>query len=125
MGYQANNKVRNYAVTGGQFYANDYAYTIAGGYDFGFIRPALAYEHMKYDTPTGDLKRDYWAVSAIVPAGAGVLFAFYGQLPTVKEARWTARVSVASPRARTRDRDSTSRPIPTRSRSGPRSTVGM
>jgi predicted porin len=79
MGYQANNKVRNYAVTGGQFYANDYAYTIAGGYNFGFIRPALAYEHMKYDTPTGDLKRDYWAVSAMVPAGGGVLFAFYGQ----------------------------------------------
>lgn len=79
IGYQANNKVRNYAVPGGQFYADDYAFTIAGAYDFRLVRPALAYEHMKYETPTGDLKRDYWAVSVTVPVRTGAVYAFYGQ----------------------------------------------
>jgi len=57
---------------------DDYAWTIAGSYNFGFIKPALVYEHEKYDTPTGDLKHDFWGVAATVPFGAGSFYGFYG-----------------------------------------------
>jgi len=79
IGYEANNKVRNYAITGGQFYADDWAFTATGAYNFGFIRPALVYEKLKYDTPTGDLKRDFYGISATAPIGPGVLYAFFGR----------------------------------------------
>ncbi|HVO90834.1 MAG TPA: porin [Casimicrobiaceae bacterium] len=78
-GWEGNYKVRNYAITGGQFYADDYAYTLTGAYNFGVVRPALVYERLKYDTPTGDIRRDFWGVSATAPLGPGVLYAFYGQ----------------------------------------------
>ena len=31
------------------------------------------YERLKYDTPTGDLKRDFWGVSGTMPMGPGVV----------------------------------------------------
>ena len=81
VGYERNIKVRNYAVTPSpnQFYANDWALTITGAYNFGVIRPALVYERLDYDTPTGDLKRDFWGVSVTAPIGPGALYAFFGQ----------------------------------------------
>jgi len=81
IGYERNIKVRNYAVTPSpnQFYANDYAITVTGAYNFGVIRPALVYERLDYDTPTGDLKRDFWGVSVTAPIGPGALYAFFGQ----------------------------------------------
>ena len=78
IGFETNVKVRNYSVTGGQFYANDTAFTVTGAYNFGVIRPALVYERLKYETPTGDIKRDFWGISATAPLGPGVLYAFYG-----------------------------------------------
>lgn len=57
---------------------NDYDITVTGGYNFGVVRPALVYERLKYDTPTGDLKRDLWGISATVPMGPGTWYAFYG-----------------------------------------------
>jgi predicted porin len=70
--YERNIKVRGPDLS-------DYDWTITGAYNFGIIRPALVYEKIKYDTPTGDLKRDFWGVSATAPIGPGVLYAFYGQ----------------------------------------------
>jgi predicted porin len=83
--FERNNKVRSYAVTGGVFNANDTDWTVAAGYDFGTImqgfglRLGAGYERTKYQTPTGDLKRDYWAISATVPIGGGKAFAYYGR----------------------------------------------
>jgi predicted porin len=57
---------------------NDHEYTLTGGYNFGPVRVAGVYEYIKYDTPTGDLKRDFWGASATVPAGPGTFYAFYG-----------------------------------------------
>src|SRR2546426_6524580 len=62
----------------------DTDWTITGAYDFGTImqgfglRLAGVYEHTKYDTPTGDLKRDFWGVSGTVPVGGGKVYLFLG-----------------------------------------------
>ena len=76
--YEENNKVRYPS-------ANDYALSLAAGYDFGTLdnglglRIAGVYERLKYDTFTGDLKRDFWGVSATVPAGGGSFYLFWGK----------------------------------------------
>ncbi len=57
---------------------DDHSWSIAAGYNFGFIRPSVVYETTKYDTPTGDLKRDMWGVGLTVPMGPGTWYAFYG-----------------------------------------------
>jgi predicted porin len=65
--------------------ANDYAWSVAGGYDFGTIgqtvglRLGAVYEQLKYATFTGDLKRDFWGVSATVAVGGGTVYAFWGR----------------------------------------------
>ena len=75
--YERNNQVR-YAG------ANDYALSVAGGYDFGTLaqtvglRLGAVYERLKYATFTGDLKRDLWGVSATVAIGGGSVYAFWG-----------------------------------------------
>jgi hypothetical protein len=76
--YERNNKVRFADTT-------DDALSIAAAYDFGTIagtvglRVGAVYERLKYDTPTGELKRDFWGVSATVPAGGGTIYAFWGR----------------------------------------------
>ena len=70
--YEQNIKVRGPGLS-------DHDWTITGAYNFGIVRPALVYEKIKYDTPTGELKRDFWGVSATGPLGPGVWYAFYGQ----------------------------------------------
>jgi predicted porin len=76
--YEQNTKVR-YAT------ANDYALSIAGGYDFGTLadtaglRLGGVYELVKYATFTGDLKRQFWGVSATVAVGGGTVYAFFGR----------------------------------------------
>jgi predicted porin len=63
---------------------NDDALSVAGAYDVGSlvdtpgIRIGGIYERLRYDTPTGDLKRDFWGVSATVPVGGGSVYAFWG-----------------------------------------------
>ncbi|HZQ60754.1 MAG TPA: porin [Casimicrobiaceae bacterium] len=69
--YEFNEDVRGVGL-------DDHSWTIAGGYNFGFLRPSAVYETTKYDTPTGDLKRDLWGVGLTVPMGAGTWYAFYG-----------------------------------------------
>jgi len=64
---------------------DDRDWTVTGAYDFGTImggfglRLALVYENTKYETPTGDLKRDFWGASATVPVGGGKIYLFYGR----------------------------------------------
>ena len=36
------------------------------------------YEHLKYETPTGDLKRDMWGISGTIPMGGGLWYVYYG-----------------------------------------------
>lgn len=57
---------------------DDHSWTIAGGYNFGFLRPSAVYEHTKYDTPTGDLKRNMYGFGLTVPMGAGTWYGFFG-----------------------------------------------
>jgi predicted porin len=98
-GAEQNHKVRQYAATTGTFNgqacsssnpcviqnANDTDWTVAGAYDFGTLfqgfglKIGAAYEQTKYDTPSGNLKRDFWAVSATIPIGAGKMYLFFGQ----------------------------------------------
>jgi predicted porin len=76
--FERNNKVRGPDL-------NDTDFTIAGAYDFGTImqgfglRLAAVYEKTKYETPTGDLKRDFWGVSGVIPVGGGKVYLFYGR----------------------------------------------
>jgi len=76
--YEKNHEVR---ATG----LDDTDWTLTGAYDFGTImggfglRLGLVYEKTKYETPTGDLKRDFWGASATVPVGGGKIYLFYGR----------------------------------------------
>jgi hypothetical protein len=76
--FESNQKVRGPGL-------NDTDWTVTGAYDIGTImqgfglRVAGVYEHTKYDTPTGDLKRDFWGVSGTIPAGGGKVYLFYGK----------------------------------------------
>ncbi len=81
--YERNNKVRAETF-------NDDAFSIAMAYDFGFssigIGPRLGfvYERLRYDTlnsgsSRADLRRDFWGISATVPAGGGSIYAFWGR----------------------------------------------
>jgi predicted porin len=72
IGYERNVKVRAPTL-------DDYAFTVTGGYNFGIVRPALVYEKLDYDTPTGSLKRDLWGVSLTAPLGPGAAYFLWGQ----------------------------------------------
>ena len=73
---------RNKKVRGPTF--DDTDWTITGAYDFGTImqgfglRLAGVYERTKYETATGDLKRDFWGVSGTIPVGGGKVYLFWG-----------------------------------------------
>jgi predicted porin len=73
---------KNHEVRGSDL--SDTDWTITGAYDFGTImqgfglRVALVYEGTKYETPTGDLKRNFWGVSGTIPVGGGKVYLFYG-----------------------------------------------
>ena len=95
--FERNQKVRQYIsdafATAGvpgtsalnPYNANDTDWSITGAYDFGTImqgfglRLAAVYEKTKYQTPTGDLKRDFWGISGTIPAGGGKVYLFYGK----------------------------------------------
>lgn len=75
--YEHNKEVR-FANT------SDDAFSIAAAYDLGAlvgttgVRIGAVYERLRYDTPTGDLTRNFWGVSATVPAGGGSIYVFWG-----------------------------------------------
>jgi predicted porin len=74
---------RNYRIrpTG----PGDDALSITGGYDFGTVasnvglRVAGVYERLKYDTPTGNLTRDFYGLSTTLAVGDGTFYAFWGR----------------------------------------------
>jgi predicted porin len=76
--FERNQKVRGEGLT-------DTDWTVTGAYDFGTImqgfglRLAGVYERTKYDTPTGDLKRDFWGISGTIPVGGGKVYLFWGR----------------------------------------------
>ena len=63
----------------------DDALSVAGAYDFGTVangvglRVGAVYEYLKYDTVTGPLKRNFYAASASMSVGEGVVYAFIGR----------------------------------------------
>jgi predicted porin len=67
VGYENNHEVRAPGL-------DDYDFTVTGGYNFGVVRVAAVYERLKYDTPTGDLKRDLWGISGTIPMGPGTWY---------------------------------------------------
>jgi predicted porin len=76
--YERNHDVRFANTT-------DQALSVAAAYDFGTLvgsvglRAGAVYERLRYDTPTGDLIRDFWGISATVPVGGGSIYAFWGR----------------------------------------------
>ncbi|MCC7039415.1 MAG: porin [Burkholderiales bacterium] len=69
--YENNQKVRGQGL-------DDWALSAAANWNFGFMKLGGVYERLDYDTATGNLKRDFWGVSATVPVGPGELYGFYG-----------------------------------------------
>ncbi len=70
VGYEMNKDVRAPNL-------DDYDLTITGAYNFGVVRVAAVYERLKYDTPSGDLKRDLWGISGTIPMGPGTWYVSY------------------------------------------------
>ena len=105
--FESNNKLRQYTSdafatagapgtsAGNPYNANDMDWTITGAYDFGTImqgfglRIAGVYEETRYNTPTGNLKRDFWGVSGTIPAGGGKIYLLYGKASDGKGAAAT------------------------------------
>jgi predicted porin len=74
---------RNYKVRAIGKY--DDAFSVTGGYDFGAanssfnVRLAGVYERIRYDTLGGNITRDFYGISATVPAGGGLIYGFVGR----------------------------------------------
>jgi predicted porin len=72
LAYESNTNVRGANLS-------DYAYSLAGAWNFGVFRLGGVYERLDYDTPTGNLKRDFFGVSGTFNLGPGQLYAFWGR----------------------------------------------
>jgi len=56
----------------------DTGYTLAASWNFGIVKIGGAYEKLKYDVATGgDLRRDFWAISATANVGPGQMYVAY------------------------------------------------
>ncbi len=69
--YETNQRVRGQGL-------DDNAFSVAGNWNFGFMKLGGVFERLDYDTPTGSLTRNFWDVSATVPIGPGEMYASYG-----------------------------------------------
>ena len=61
---------------------NDYAFSVAGAYNFTIVKVGAVYELLKYDNEGlegGDLKRNFWGASLTGNLGPGQAYLFYGQ----------------------------------------------
>jgi len=58
---------------------DDDALTATAAWNFGTVRIAGVYEHLRYDTPVGSLKRDFWGASGTIVAGPGTVYLFAGR----------------------------------------------
>ena len=76
--YERNDKVRAIG-------RHDDALSVSGSYDFGAgnsgvdVRMAAVYERLKYDTLGGNITRDFYGISTTVPAGGGLIYAFWAR----------------------------------------------
>ena len=68
---------RNHEIRGADL--NDWALTVTAAWNFGAVRVAGVYERLRYATPLGPLRRDFYGASATVLAGAGSFYAFWGR----------------------------------------------
>jgi predicted porin len=72
LAYEHNQKVRGSNL-------NDDAFSIAGSYNFGIVQVGAVYERLDYEVASGgDLRRDFYGVSATANLGPGQLYLFYG-----------------------------------------------
>jgi predicted porin len=74
IGYESNIGVRGVAPDGSKL--DDYDITATAGYNFGVFRLAGVYENIKYDTPTGNLNRNYFGISGTFNLGPGQVYAY-------------------------------------------------
>ncbi len=74
--YEANNKVRGPGLS-------DWAFSLAGSWNFGFMKVGAVYEKLDYDTPAGastaSLTRNFWAISGTFNVGPGQIYTYYGR----------------------------------------------
>jgi predicted porin len=74
--YEVHNNLRDGSAANPHL--QDQAVTAAASWNFGIVKIGAAYEGLKYDIATGgDLKRDFWALSATANLGPGQLYAAY------------------------------------------------
>lgn len=74
--YERHNKLRTGTATNPGL--RDDGITLAGSWNFGVVKVGAAYERLKYDIASGgDLKRNFWAISATANVGPGQLYAAY------------------------------------------------
>ncbi len=71
LAYEMNKEVRGSNL-------DDYGVSLAGAYNFGVWRLAGVWERIKYDTPTGDVHRDFFGVSGTFNLGPGQVYALFG-----------------------------------------------
>ncbi|MBK9117930.1 MAG: porin [Betaproteobacteria bacterium] len=69
--YEANTKVRCISC-------NDWAFSVAGNWNFGVAKIGGVWERLDYDVTGGSLTRNFWGISATVPIGPGEMYAFFG-----------------------------------------------
>jgi len=58
---------------------DDDAFTLTAAWNFGPVRVAGVYEYLRYDTPVGSLRRDFWGASGTIVAGPGTVYLFAGR----------------------------------------------
>jgi predicted porin len=58
---------------------DDDAFTVTAAWNFGAVRVAGVYEYLRYDTPVGSLRRDFWGASGTIVAGPGTIYLFAGR----------------------------------------------
>ena len=68
---------RNHEIRGADL--DDWALTLTAAWNFGAVRVAGVYERLRYETPLGPLKRDFYGASATMLAGGGSIYAFWGR----------------------------------------------
>jgi predicted porin len=74
--YEQHNKYRDGSPANASL--EDKGGFIAASYNFGPVKVAGAWERLKYDVAAGgDMRRDFWGISATANAGPGQLFAGY------------------------------------------------
>jgi predicted porin len=56
----------------------DEGITVAASWNFGVVKIGGVFEQLKYDVPSGDIKRNFWGGSVTWNLGPGQLYAMYG-----------------------------------------------